>query len=313
MNLIDIIIVNYNSTDYLLRCLRSVYDSLHELPAEVLIVDNASKDGVDSVKAEFPQVALLKNRYNMGFAKAINRAFEQSSAPYILLLNPDTYVMNGFFESVLGYMEDNPYVGVIGPEILNHDGSIQGSARSFPTPLTALFGRSSLLTRLFPNNPFTRANILTTKSDGKNPMEVGWVSGACMAVRKRAVDDVGLVDERFFMYWEDADWCRRMWEKGWNVVYFPQASVVHHIGVSSGQTFFKPVFEFHKSSYKLFDKYSKASLWFAKPLAIAGISLHLFYVLIFKGIRLWHEKHKFAIRHKKEARVSEKEGKINVL
>lgn len=232
-DLLDIIIINYNSTDYLLGCLRSIYDSLQELPAKVIVQDNHSEDGVDRVKVEFRQVILSRNSYNMGFAKAINNALKQSDSPFIVLLNPDTYVMNGFFDPIIHYMEKNPDVGILGPKILNHDGSVQGSARTFPTPLTGLFGRSSLISRFFPNNPFTRANILTTRSDGKTPMEVDWVSGACMVVRRKALDDVGLLDERFFMYWEDADWCRRMWRKGGKVVYFPQASVVHYVGVSS--------------------------------------------------------------------------------
>ena len=313
MSLFDIIIVNYNSTDYLLRCLRSVYNSLQELPGKVFVQDNASEDGVDRVKAEFPQAILSKNSYNMGFARAINNALKQSDSPYIVLLNPDTYVMDGFFEPLLRYMEEHPDVGIVGPKILNHDGSVQGSARTFPTPLTGLFGRSSLLTRFFPNNPFTRANILTTRSDGKTPMEVDWVSGACMVVRRKTVDDVGLLDERFFMYWEDADWCRRMRNKAGKVVYFPQTSVVHYVGVSSDQAPLRSILEFHKSSYRLFDKYNRASLWFVKPLAITGISLHLFYILVSRQARVSYEKLGFARMRLKEVRVLEKGERIKVL
>lgn len=313
MSLLDIIIVNYNSTDYLLRCLRSVYDALHGLPANVLIEDNASEDGVDRVKAEFPQVVLSKNSYNMGFAKAINNALKQSTSPYIVILNPDTYVMDGFFDSILDYIEENPDVGIVGPKILDHDGSVQGSARTFPTPLTGLFGRSSLFTKYFPKNPFTRENILTTRSDGRTPMEVDWVSGACLVARRRAVESVGLMDEHFFMYWEDADWCNRMWEKGWKVIYFPQASVVHYVGVSSDKALSRSILEFHKSSYRLFDKYSKPSLWFFKPFAIAGLSIRLCFVLVSNGIRVWLGKYEFAISRKKESLVLEKDRRIKVL
>jgi len=149
-DLLDIIIVNYKSTDYLLRCLRSIYDTIHTLHVKIFVQDNTTKDDVDRVKTEFPHVMLSKNSYNMGFARAINNALKQSNSPYIVLLNPDTYViMHGFFERIVRYMEDNPNVGIVGPKILNHDGSVQGSARTFPTPLTGLFGRSSLLTRFF--------------------------------------------------------------------------------------------------------------------------------------------------------------------
>jgi len=288
--LLDIIIVNYNSTDYLLRCIKSIYGSLRELPAKVFVQDNASQDGVDRLKAEFPKVILSKNRYNMGFSRAINNALRQGDSPYIVLLNPDSYVMDGFFEPILRHMEENPDVGIVGPKILDHDGSVQGSARTFPTPLTGLFGRSSLLTRLFPNNRLTRENILTTRSDGKSPMEVHWVSGACMVVRRKAVDDVGLMDERFFLYWEDADWCRRMRRKGWKVVYFPESPVVHYAGASSEQAPLRSILEFHKSSYRLFEKYRKPSLWLLKPLAIVGLSLRLCFVLVSNGMRVWYEK-----------------------
>jgi len=313
LNMFDIVIVNYKSTDYLLRCLRSIYESLHGTPVKVFIQDNASEDGVDRVKVEFPQVILSKNSYNMGFARAINSALKQSNSPYIVLLNPDSYVMDGFFEPIIHYMENNPKVGIVGPKILDHDGSVQGSARTFPTPLTGLFGRSSLLTRLFPNNPFSRANILTARSDGKMHMEVDWVSGASMVVRRKAVDDVGLMDERFFIYWEDADWCRRMWENGWKVIYFPQASVIHYVGVSSEKALTRSIFEFHKSSYRLFDKYTKPTLWFLKPFAIVGLSFRLCFMLASNGIRVWSGKPKFIISHKKESLVLEKEKKIKVL
>jgi glycosyltransferase involved in cell wall biosynthesis len=221
--------------------------------------------------------------------------------------------MDDFFEPILNYMEEHPQVGIVGPKILNRDGSVQGSARVFPTPLTSLFGRNTLLSRWFPNNLITRRNVLTIRSDGITPMEVDWVSGACMVVRREAVDDVGLMDERFFLYWEDADWCRRMWNKGWKVVYFPQDSIVHYVGVSSTQAFLRSSFEFHTSSYKLFEKHNKASFWFMKPLAITGISLRLCLVVISNGIILWHQRHTLVESHKKESIALEKDRKIKIL
>jgi len=284
-NSVDLIIINYNSTGYLLSCLRSIYDSLHGFPVRVLVQDNGSEDGVDRVEADFPQVRLFKNRYNLGFAKAINNALEQGSAPYVVLINPDSVVIDGFFPLIIGYMEKNPDVGIAGPKILDKDGSVQGSARTFPTPLTGLFGRSSMLTRLFPNNPFSRENILTAQSNGETPMEVDWVSGACLVVRRKAIEIVGPLDEQFFMYWEDADWCRRMWENGWKVVYFPKASIIHYVGVSSDKAILRSGLEFHKSSYRLFNKYNKGSRWFLNPFAITGLSLRLCFLLILNTMR----------------------------
>ncbi len=285
LNLLDIIIVNYNSTDYLLSCLSSIYDALQELPAKIFVQDNASEDDVDRVNEMFPKVLLSKNSYNMGFSKAANNALKQSTAPYVVLLNPDTHVTHGFFECVLRYMEENPDVGIIGPKILNRDGSVQGSARSFPTPLTAFFGRNSLLTNWFPNNRITRQNMLTTGSDGVSPMGVDWVSGACMVVRKNAIEDVGLMDERFFMYWEDVDWCKRMRRSRWKVVYLPQATIVHYVGGSSDKLVIRSVFEFHKSCYRLFDKYTKFPLSVTSPLVFLGIALRFFFVFFFHKMR----------------------------
>jgi len=285
MNSLDIIIVNHNSTDYLLSCLGSVYDSLQGLPAKVFVQDNASEDDVDRVNEAFPKVLLSKNSYNMGFSKAANNALKQSAAPYIVLLNPDTHVPHGFFECVLRYMEENPDVGIIGPKILNRDGSVQGSARSFPTLLTAFFGRNSLLTGWFPNSRLARQSIPTNISDGVAPMAVDWVSGACMVVRKKAIDDVGFMDERFFMYWEDVDWCKRMWHSGWKVVYFPQASIVHYVGGSSEKLALRSVFEFHKSCYRIYSKYANFPLKVISPLVFFGIALRFFFVLFFHKMR----------------------------
>jgi GT2 family glycosyltransferase len=121
-HLLDIIIVNYNSTDYLLQCLKSVYQSLQDVPARVIVQDNASEDGVSRVQEMFPQVAMSKNSYNIGFAKAVNQGLHESNTPYVMLLNPDTYVLDGFFGSVLRYMEENLDVGIVGPRILDLDG-----------------------------------------------------------------------------------------------------------------------------------------------------------------------------------------------
>jgi GT2 family glycosyltransferase len=294
--MLDIIIVNYESSEFLDRCLRSVYDSSNGIPINVFVQDNSPNNGIDSVGVTFPQINLKKNRYNMGFARAANRALARGSAPYILLLNPDTMVSDGFFESVLRYIEDNEDTGIVGPKILNLDGTVQGSARSFPTPLTALFGRASLLTKLFPNNRISSTNILTSKSDGRTPMEVDWVSGACILLRRQALNDVGYLDERFFIYWEDTDWCRRMWQKGWKVVYFPQTSVLHHVGGSTRKKPIRSIFEFHKSVYRLFTKYNKPSLRFLNPLVIGALALRLTLALFVNRIGSWSGKLRSFIR-----------------
>ena len=277
--MIDIVIVNYNSTDFLIECLASVRDALKGHPAKIFVQDNASRDCPERIRTLFPDVLLKINSANMGFAKAVNQALHQGQGEYVVLLNPDTYVTDDFFQTALDYMEKNPSVGILGPRILDNDGMLQNSARAFPTPLTAFFGRSSFLSRKFPKNPITSRNLLSLKSDGKTPMPVDWVSGACMVVRRKAIDRTGFMDERFFMYWEDADWCRRMWEKGWKVVYYPCSTVYHYVGGSSGKKVTRSLVEFHKSVYRLFDKYTQSSVSFLKPLVLAGLAVRLFFVL----------------------------------
>ena len=247
-------------------------------------------------KTLFPDVRLIKNDSNLGFARAVNRSLVQGSAPYILILNPDTIVAPGFFEPLLEYMSAHGDVGVIGPRILDTDRTVQGSARAFPTLLTALFGRRSILTRFFPDNPITRENILTSRSDGSTPMAVDWVSGACMLVRRETVAHVGPMDARFFMYWEDADWCRRMWQNGWKVVYFPKSSVVHFAGVSSNKNIFRSVLEFHKSIYRLFEKHARSPHSFLRPVIFWGLIYRFIFVIFSQGVsilfhRLLHSSH----------------------
>jgi len=276
----DIVIVNYNSTDHLLNCLESVKKNLNGMSADIFVQDNASKDNVSRILSEFPDVILHINTRNLGFAKAVNQAIRQGKSEYLILLNPDTRITEDFFKTSLEFMRKNPDVGVMGPKISDNDGRLQNSARAFPTPLTAFFGRSSFLSKKFPQNPITSRNLLSLKSDGKTPMTVDWVSGACMVIRRKAIEDAGLLDERFFMYWEDADWCRRMWESGWKVVYYPRASVYHYVGGSSEKSVFRSVIEFHKSVYRLFEKYLDTSLSFFKPLVFGGLAVRIVFILM---------------------------------
>ena len=271
--MIDIVIVNYKSTDYLLKCLKSVYDSIRDIPVRVFVYDNDSRNGVDLVSIALKNINLTKNDSNIGFSWGVNKCIKQGTAPYVMLLNPDTIIKDGFFGSILQYIENNPDIGIVGPKVLNIDGSLQGSARAFPKPWMAFFGRNSLLTKWFPNNRISRKCILSTGSDGVAPMSADWVSGACMLIRRKAIDEVGLLDEQFFMYWEDADWCKRMWENGWKVAYFPKASIVHHVGCSSKTRPLRSIVEFHTSSYKIIRKYKITPFYVTNSFIIIGLSL----------------------------------------
>ena len=153
LGLIDIVIVNYKSSALLLDCLNAIFETTQGTnQPSIFVQDNGSDDGIDDVIIQFPKVNFTRNTCNLGFSRAVNQALKWSDAPYVLLLNPDTIVSDGFFERILEYMEDHQDVGVLGPRIFNTDGSLQGSARRFPTPLTGFFGRSTLITKLFPKN-----------------------------------------------------------------------------------------------------------------------------------------------------------------
>ncbi|MBN2033310.1 MAG: glycosyltransferase family 2 protein [Deltaproteobacteria bacterium] len=277
--MIDVIIVNFNSTRWVLRCLESFRDEIKRQRVKVIVQDNASSESLACIKEAFPDVLVRRNAGNIGFARAVNQALEVSGSEYVTILNPDTVVMEGFWPSSLEFMVENPQVGVLGPAILNPDGTVQGSARAFPGLLTALFGRNSPLSRLLPKNAITRANVLSRRSDGITPMEVDWVSGACMLVRRQAIKEVGMMDPRFFLYWEDADWCRRMWMKGWKIVYFPSAKVVHQVGASSSTKPVLSLYEFHRSSYKLFNKQIKDPFGLLSPFVAFALAMRFGLVL----------------------------------
>jgi GT2 family glycosyltransferase len=281
--MIDIIIINYNSTEHLINCLRSIKDSLNGCRADIFVQDNASADEVDRVLVEFPYIKLTRNRRNIGFAAAVNQVLYKGKNPYVVLLNPDTFILDGFFNKSLEFMKNQPQAGIMGPKVLEVNGKLQNSARSFPTVFTAFFGRTSFFSRLFPKNPITLKNLSSLNSDGFSPMEVDWVSGACMVVNRKAIEAVGGLDERFFLYWEDADWCRRMWKSGWKVFYYPKVNVRHLTGASSQKEVLKSVIEFHKSAYLLFEKYEHSQVLILKPLILSGLLIRAGIVLTLKA------------------------------
>ena len=262
MKPVDILLVNYKSAGSLKKCLASIYRYLPHLPVEIYVYDNGNDPGMAGVMDAFPGVHLTTNRRNIGFGAAANRLMRRGGSPFILLLNPDAYLEDDTLVRAVDYLSSHRRIGILGPRIVDDDGSVQGSARAFPSVFTGMFGRTSVLTRLFPNNRYSRQNILTHRSAAGRPVAVDWVSGACMLVRRAAIETVGLFDEQFFMYWEDADWCRRMREGKWKVVYFPEASVRHSVGASSRMRPLRSSVDFHKSAYLLFMKYHRnANAW----------------------------------------------------
>ncbi len=230
--MLSVAIVNYKKGPLLLACLDSIYKTAGDLKVEVIVVDNASSDGVaELLPTRYPQVRLILNLANLGFAKATNQALAEARGSFILLLNPDTVVTEGALQTLVDFLEANPEVGAVGPQMVGPDGAVQLSCRSFPGYATAFFGHYSFLTRWVPGNPLSRRYLLSDW-DHAETREVDWVSGACIMTRRDVLERVGPLDEQFFLFNEDVDWCKRVRETGWKVVYLPEARVIHHIGAS---------------------------------------------------------------------------------
>jgi len=230
---LSVIIVNYNVREFLEQAIKSVADALVGISHELWVVDNASTDGsVESIRRQFPQVRLIANRKNVGFAGANNQALAQCTGQTICLLNPDTIVEENTFTTLLRFLDSHPQVGAVGCKILNPDGSLQPACRrSFPTPWVA-FSKISGLGTLFPKSRlFGRYNL--TYLDPEQTVEVEAISGSFMLFRRTVLEQVGYLDESFFMYGEDLDYCFRIRDKGWQIYYVPTTRIIHFKGESS--------------------------------------------------------------------------------
>jgi len=221
------------------------------------------------VRENFPHALLIENRANLGFSRAVNQGLRRAKGDYFLCLNNDAWLYPGSLDRLFSFMEGHPEVGIAGGKILNPDGSLQPSARSFPTWTNALFNRTSVLTRLFPRNPFSRRYLLSDW-DHTETREVDWVSGSFLAIRRKACEEVGLLDERFFLFCEDVDWCLRARRVGWKVVYFPEATAIHSMEKRSNA--YQAALAHHQSMFRFYRKHLRRSP-FLDPLVGIGIGV----------------------------------------
>jgi GT2 family glycosyltransferase len=276
---LSIVIVSWNVREDLRECLQSLLGEegsrLESGEIEIIVVDNASTDGTaEMVNLEFPQVKLLVNSQNLGYTKANNIGINHSRGKYILLLNPDTIVHQGALQALIDCAESHPEAGIIGAKLLNPDGSVQRSARSFPDIGAGLF-RNTFLGRLFPNNPFVRRYLLADFSYDE-VREVDWVSGAAMLVRRDLIERIGGLDERFWAYCEDVDLCWRAWQAGYKVLFCPNAVITHKVGRSSDQRLVPSLIQHHKSMWLFYLKnYRHRYPLLLFPLIGLGILLRL--------------------------------------
>lgn len=258
---LSIIIVNYNAGHYLENCLRSIYAETKQIPFDIWVVDNNSKDAsVSMIRRNYPLVNLIENKENIGFARANNDAIRKSTGDYVLLLNPDTLILENAIEKMVKFLDENPRTGIAGCKVLNEDGTLQlACRRSIPAPGVAFF-RLTGLSRLFPNSK-TMAKYNMTYLDPDKPHEVDAVSGAFLMIRMKVVDKIGTLDENFFMYGEDLDFCIRTKKAGWIVMYFPSAQIIHHKGECSRTNSRKAAFEFYRSMYLFHKKHFARNYW----------------------------------------------------
>ena len=227
---LSVIIVSYNTRDMTLKCLRTLFDNVGEVSTEVWVVDNASRDGsVEAIRQEFPDVHVIANEGNAGFGEANNQAMGQARGEWFLLLNSDAFVHAGAIPTLIEYSKAHPEVAVVGPKLLNKDGSLQRSCFRFPSPGHA-WRENLWISSLVPTS--SRWSDLRRWSHDEE-RQVDFVIGACLLLRREVFEQVGGFDERFWMYSEETDWQQRMARKGWKAMFVPQA-VVTHLGGASG-------------------------------------------------------------------------------
>ncbi len=284
---VSIIVVSYNTCELTLRALRSIEQSQTDFRVETIVVDNHSNDAsVSTIQAQFPQVGLIRNAANLGFAKANNLGIRQAGGRYILLLNSDTVLQKDTLDVMLRFMDGHPRVGASGCKVVLPDGSLDKSCRrGFPTP-SAAFYYAFGFSRLFPNRPrFNQYQLGHLDPDREYPVDC--LVGAFMLVRREAVEQAGLLDEDFFMYGEDIDWCYRIKQAGWEIYYYPRTSIVHHKGASSRSMPLRIIYEFHRAMILFHRKhYRQKYTWFTNTLVYLGVGIKFIGSVIVHKLRL---------------------------
>lgn len=286
---VSIVIVSWNVRDLLRDCLDSILVD-EGLAKEIIVVDSLSSDGSpDMVRQSFPTVRLIEPGENVGFSKGNNLGIQASSGRFVFILNPDTKVLERATSRLVAYLDSHPTVGVAGPQLLNDDMTVQSSRRRFPTLGTAFFESTWL-------QPYALRHILDRyhmrDCSDEETLSVDWLQGAALMVRREVIQQVGGFDEAFFMYSEELDWQRRIKDGAWEIVYYPEARIIHYGGKSSEQSVASRDIHFHSSKIRYFRKYHGP--------VVAGV-LRVFLLLNY----VWQiglEGAKWMIGHKRDLR-----------
>jgi GT2 family glycosyltransferase len=224
---VSICIVSWRTKRQVEACLRSIYQTVQGISYEIVLVDNASRDGtVEMIESNFPAVNCVENAQNLGFPRAANQALFASRGQYVLLLNPDTIVLPNTLENLVAFMNEHPEAGAVTCKILNPDGTLQTECRRMLPTLTSEFFELTGLQRLFPNNRII-GQWRMPYWQPEDPCEIQLASGACLMIRRRAIEEVGALSEEAFMYLEDLDYCYRLRQKGWRVYFCPGTEIIH--------------------------------------------------------------------------------------
>lgn len=265
---LSIIIVNWNTRELVKNCLESIFNTTRDFPVRAIVVDNASIDGSPQmIRSRFPMVHLVENQENAGFARASNQGIKLAETKYILLLNPDTVVLPGALNSLVDFMDTHPQAGAAGSMVLNPDGSLQTSCYVSPT-LHREFIRLFHLEGIFPKSTYRMDSW-----DKDLPRAVDIIQGDCLLLRKTALDQVGTLDESFFIYSEDVDICRRLQQASWEIYWVPQAQLIHHGGQSTRQVAAEMFLKLHQGKTMYFRKHhgKQAAFGYKILLAIAAL------------------------------------------
>jgi N-acetylglucosaminyl-diphospho-decaprenol L-rhamnosyltransferase len=266
-----VVIVNYNTGDYLERCLASLETHRGGIEVDVLVIDNASVDGSHTrAVAAHPSARLIENRENVYLSPAWNQGIRETDAPYVLLLNPDTEWWTGTLADYLAVARAHPRAGIVGPMIRNLDGTVYPSGRPLPSVVDAV--GHGFLGPFVPGNRFTRRYHMEGW-DRATEREVDWVSGACMLLPRRVFDEVGMLDESFLLYGEELDLATRLRDAGWTVLYTPDVEVLHALGVSTGRS--RRMTVMHSTSVYRYYRKHRAAGWRRLTLPFAWTALRV--------------------------------------
>jgi hypothetical protein len=259
---ISICIVTLKARDFLRECLNSLEANPPGGSLEIIVVENHSSDGtVEMLRQDYPYVQLIENETNAGFVRPMNQAMHAASGRYVLLLNPDTVVLPGAVDSLIDFFAKNPQAGICGPKVLNRDRSLQKSCRRGEPRPVAVLSYFLGLSKLFPRSKFF-GGYLMNYMDEDALHEVAGVAGSCMLVRREVIEQIGYLDERFFAYQEDADYCFQARKAGWKIYYVPQAQIIHYGGQGGSRVQpYRSIFEWHRS-YFLYYRKNLASDYF---------------------------------------------------